>query len=100
MPPRVGSATVEDADRLALVARFGVGYDNVDVEACTRNGMALTITPDGVRRPVAASILALLLALGHRLLIKDRIARGGRWEEKLDHMGTGLDRRARPRERP
>jgi phosphoglycerate dehydrogenase-like enzyme len=90
LAPRVGSATVEGADRLALVARFGVGYDNVDVEACTRNGVALTITPDGVRRPVAASILAFLLALSHRLVIKDRIARGGRWEEKLDHMGTGL----------
>jgi D-3-phosphoglycerate dehydrogenase len=90
LAPRVGSATVDGADRLALVARFGVGYDNVDVEACTRNGVALTITPDGVRRPVAASILAFLLALSHRLLIKDRITRDGRWEEKLDHMGTGL----------
>jgi phosphoglycerate dehydrogenase-like enzyme len=90
LAPRVGPATVEGAERLAVVARFGVGYDNVDVEACTRNGVALTITPDGVRRPVAASILALLLALSHRLLIKDRMARDGRWEEKLDHMGTGL----------
>ena len=90
LSPRVGPATFEGAGRLALIARFGVGYDNVDVGACTRNGVALTITPEGVRRPVATSILALLLALSHRLLIKDRIARGGRWEEKLDHMGTGL----------
>jgi D-3-phosphoglycerate dehydrogenase len=90
LSPRVSSATVEGADRLALVARFGVGYDNVDLGACTRNGVAVTITPDGVRRPVATSILALLLALSHRLLIKDRLARGGRWEERLDHMGTGL----------
>jgi len=90
LSPHMGPATVEGADRLALLARFGVGYDNVDVGACTRNGVALTITPEGVRRPVAASILALLLALSHRLMIKDRIARGGRWEERLDHMGTGL----------
>jgi D-3-phosphoglycerate dehydrogenase len=86
LSPRVGPATVEGADRLALLARFGVGYDNVDVGTCTRNGVALTITPEGVRRPVVASILAL----SHRLLIKDRLARGGRWEERLDHMGTGL----------
>lgn len=90
LAPRVAAPTVEGGDRLALIARFGVGYDNVDVEACTRNGVILTITPDGVRRPVAASILALLLALSHRLLDKDRIARSGRWDEKLDHMGTGL----------
>ena len=40
--------------------------------------MALTITPDGVRRPVAASAMALLLALAHKLLIKDRLTRSGR----------------------
>src|SRR5436190_23022121 len=53
--PRVSAASLEDVQRLALVARFGVGYDNVDVDACSRNGIVLTITPDGVRRPVALS---------------------------------------------
>jgi phosphoglycerate dehydrogenase-like enzyme len=52
--------------------------------------VAVTITPDGVRRPVASATLALLLALAHRVPIKDRIARSGRWEDRLDHMGTGL----------
>ena len=88
--PRVNAATTEGADRLVLVARFGVGYDNVDLDACTRSGVAVTITPDGVRRPVASATLALLLALAHRVPIKDRIARSGRWEDRLDHMGTGL----------
>ena len=73
-----------------LVARFGVGYDTVDVAACTRNNVLLTITPSGVRRPVAVSALALLLALSHKLLTKDRLTREGRWHEKLDHMGVGL----------
>ncbi len=49
--------------RLAVVARFGVGYDSVDVAACTEAGIALVITPDGVRRPVAVSILTFMLAL-------------------------------------
>jgi phosphoglycerate dehydrogenase-like enzyme len=88
--PRVSTATLEGAPRLKLVARFGVGYDNVDVSACTRHGVLLTITPDGVRRPVAAAALTLILALSHKLLIKDRLAREGRWSEKLDHMGQGL----------
>ena len=43
--------------RLSVGARFGVGYDTVDVEACTAAGIAVGITPDGVRRPVATSIL-------------------------------------------
>jgi len=88
--PRLTAATLEGADRLALVARFGVGYDNVDLRACTRAGVAVTITPEGVRRPVASATMALMLALAHRLPAKDRIARSGRWEERLDHMGTGL----------
>lgn len=90
LAPRVSAATLESCRRLTLVARFGVGYDNVDVAACTRNNVLLTITPSGVRRPVAVSALALILALSHKLLAKDRLTREGRWSEKLDFMGVGL----------
>lgn len=93
LAPRVTAATLAGTsakNRLAIVARFGVGYDNIDVEACTQSGVALTITPDGVRRPVAAATLTFLLALSHKLLIKDRLTRAGKWAEKLDHMGQGL----------
>ncbi len=90
LAPRVSAATLESSRRLTLVARFGVGYDTVDVPACTRNDVLLTITPSGVRRPVAVSALALLLALSHKLLIKDRLTRDGRWHEKVKHMGVGL----------
>jgi D-3-phosphoglycerate dehydrogenase len=87
---RVTAATLAGADRLALIARFGVGYDNVDVAACTEHGVLLSITPDSVRRPVATIALTYLLALSHRLLQKDRLTRRGGWGEKLDYMGTGL----------
>ena len=87
---RVTSASLDGVERLALVARFGVGYDTVDVEACTRSDVLLTITPDGVRRSVASGAIAFLLALGHRLLTKDRLTREGRWSERLHYMGTGL----------
>jgi D-3-phosphoglycerate dehydrogenase len=87
---RVTAATLEGVERLAVIARFGVGYDNVDVEACARRGVLVTITPDGVRRPVAATVLTLVLALAHKLFVKDRLVRAGRWGEKLAHMGTGL----------
>ncbi|MBI4218965.1 MAG: hypothetical protein HY682_02400, partial [Chloroflexi bacterium] len=90
LAPRVTAHTLRARERLALVARFGVGYDTVDVDACTRAGVALTITPDGVRRPVAMSAILFLLALSHRLFAKDRITRSGRWAEKLDYTGTGL----------
>ena len=78
--------------RLAVVARFGVGYDTVDVEACTKAGIALAITPDGVRRPVAVSIVTLMLALTGKLMIKDRLTREGAagFARRGEHMGVGL----------
>lgn len=84
--------TFDSQGRLALVARFGVGYDRIDVEACISNGVALAITPDGVRRPVAVSIITLMLALTSRLMVKDRIAREGPpgWARKAQHNGVGL----------
>lgn len=89
--PRVTAATLAGPDRrVQIVARMGVGYDSIDVPACTANGVILTNTPDGVRRPVATSILLLILALSHKLLVKDRITRTGRWAETTRHMGDGL----------
>jgi phosphoglycerate dehydrogenase-like enzyme len=76
--------------RLKLVARFGVGYDTIDVPACTQNGVMLTIAPDGVRRPVATNVVTFVLALAQKLFLKDRLTREGRWAEKTSHMGMGL----------
>jgi phosphoglycerate dehydrogenase-like enzyme len=88
--PRVTARSLEKADRLRVVARFGVGYDNVDVAALTANGTLLTITRDAVARPVAQAALALILGITHRLPVKDRLVRQHRWQDRLDHMGTGL----------
>jgi phosphoglycerate dehydrogenase-like enzyme len=90
LKPRVTARTLAGPQRrLMLVARMGVGYDNVDVTACTAAGVALTITPDGVRRPVATAILTFILALAQRLLIKDKLTRSGRWNERTQHRVTG-----------
>jgi D-3-phosphoglycerate dehydrogenase len=91
MSARVTRATLSGSDRkVKLIARFGVGYDSVDVPACTENGVMLTITPDGVRRPVAASVIGFVLALAHRMFLKDRLTRDGRWGEKGNYLGSGL----------
>jgi D-3-phosphoglycerate dehydrogenase len=89
---RFAAESVPQSGRLGLVARFGVGYDTVDVDACTRAGIALVITPDGVRRPVAVSILTLMLALTGRLMVKDRLTRAAAagFARRSDHMGIGL----------
>jgi phosphoglycerate dehydrogenase-like enzyme len=89
---RFDRSSVPKSGRLGVVARFGVGYDTVDVQACTDAGIALAITPDGVRRPVAVSIITLMLALTGKLMVKDRLTRqaGPGFAKRSDHMGVGL----------
>ena len=90
LAPRITAATVAQAERLKIVARFGVGYDNVDVVACTSAGIAVTITPDSVRRPVAVATVTLILAMMHNIVVKDSLTRRGLWQEKLQYMGAGV----------
>jgi phosphoglycerate dehydrogenase-like enzyme len=89
---RFGKESVPKSGRLAVVARFGVGYDTVDVPACTDAGIALVITPDGVRRPVAVSIITFMLALTGKLIVKDRLTReaAAGFARRSDYMGVGL----------
>ncbi|MBM3948895.1 MAG: dehydrogenase [SAR202 cluster bacterium] len=91
--PRVTRTPLTGASRLALVSRFGIGYDSADVQACTDNCVALSLTPGAGKRPMAMVALMLILATSHRLLAKDRIAREGRWGDRLDYMGVGLTER-------
>jgi phosphoglycerate dehydrogenase-like enzyme len=94
MLARITRTTVSGSDRrLKLIARFGVGYDMVDVPALTEHGVLLTITPDGIRRPVATAALTFVLMLAQKVPTKDRLVRQGRWTERVNHMGTGLSGR-------
>jgi phosphoglycerate dehydrogenase-like enzyme len=86
----VSARTLAGAPRLATVARWGVGYDMIDVEACTEADVLLSITRDAVRRPVAEAILTFVLVLAKRVLPNDRLVREGRWEEKGAELGLGL----------
>lgn len=82
-------AGAEDAP--LILARFGVGYDNIDLEACTRAGTVLTITPDGSQKPVATAGLMMLLSTMHRLSAKDHLARRHGWSERLTGLGSGIN---------
>ena len=89
---RFAPESVPKNGRLSVIARFGVGYDSVDEAACTANDIALCITPDGVRRPVAVSIMTFILALTGKMMVKDKLARQGPtgFAVRGNHMGVGL----------
>jgi phosphoglycerate dehydrogenase-like enzyme len=90
--PVVTERTVASEAPLRLIARLGVGVDNVDVDACTAAGVLVTVTPDSVRRPMASGAMAFVLALAHRLLEMDRHVRAGGWD-RFAHVGSGLQGR-------
>jgi glyoxylate reductase len=61
--------------QLRVVANFAVGFDNVDVPACTRRGVIVSNTPDVLTRATAELTIALLLALVRRVAEGDRLVR-------------------------
>ncbi len=87
LKPRITAQSLVGVNRLAAIGRCGVGYDNVDLEACTRNDIAVYITPAGVVRPVAEAIVLFVLALSHNLVLKDRLLRRGEWRESTSQLG-------------
>lgn len=89
--PSITAASLEGAERLILVARHGVGLDTIDVDACTDAGVLVSVTPDGVRGPMASAAVALMLALGHRLVERNVVFHEGRWDEgRFGLIGTGM----------
>jgi phosphoglycerate dehydrogenase-like enzyme len=92
--PRVTRASLEGIERLAVLARHGVGVDIIDLDACTERGIAVTVTREGVRRPMASAALALILALAHRLVERNAALHAGRWPDgRFAMMGVGLTAR-------
>ena len=93
LTPKYDASSFRNVDRLLAVVRFGVGYDMVDVAACTEAGVLLCITKGAVDYSMAEATLGYMLALSHRMGVKDRLVRDGRWQERGFHMGTELRER-------
>lgn len=90
LTPRVSAATFSGNPDLLAIGRFGVGYDSVDVEACTRADAVLFITAGAVNRSVAEATVGWMIALTHHTLVKDRLVRRLQWNERSKYMGKDL----------
>lgn len=86
---RVTAALLDAATALRVVARAGVGVDNIDVEAATRRGIAVLNTPAGNANAAAEHTIALLLALARSLPQAAMAVRAGRWE-RSGGLGTEI----------
>ena len=73
----IDETVVAGCPRLKVVASFGKGYDNIDVDACTTRGIWVTIIPDLLTEPTADLAMALLLALCRKIVPGDVFVRSG-----------------------
>ena len=76
---KVDEALLDRAPDLKVVSRFGVGYDTVDIPACTRRGVVVGVTNGGNNLAVAEHTMMLLLAVARRTIEMDASVRAGAW---------------------
>lgn len=84
---RVDQALLDRGAALLAISRAGVGYDNIDIDACDRRGIAVMNTPGASAITTAERTIALVMALLHQIPIADRSVRAGRWDRR-SYMGN------------
>ena len=90
---RVTAQSLSASADLLAIGRFGVGYDSVDVAACTAADVVLFITAGAVDHSVAEATVGWMLALTHHVRVKDRLVREGQWDARSRYMGSELRER-------
>lgn len=71
--------SISKLERCRIIARYGIGFDNVDLEAAADAGIVVTNVPDYSVEEVATHALALILASLRKVVDADRSVRGGTW---------------------
>jgi hydroxypyruvate reductase len=77
-----GAGLINALPKLRVISSFGVGLDQLDVQAAAQRGIPVGYTPDVLNDCVADLAFALVLATGRRIPEGDRFVRAGRWEQK------------------
>jgi phosphoglycerate dehydrogenase-like enzyme len=90
LAPAVTQETLASAENLLVIGRFGVGYEKVDVAACTDADVLAFITAGAVDRSVAEATVGWMIALTHHTMMKDRLVRTGQWDTRTRYMGSEL----------
>lgn len=88
---RIDESLLAQCPRLKVVANIAVGYNNLDLAACTRHGVAATNTPDVLNEATADHAWALLLAAARRVGESERWLRAGQWKRWTFEMFMGAE---------
>jgi glyoxylate/hydroxypyruvate/2-ketogluconate reductase len=88
---RVDAELLAACPDLRAVCNMAVGYNNIDVEACTARGVVVTNTPDVLTETTADFGFALMMAAARRMAESERFLRRGEWTKWSYDMFTGSD---------
>jgi gluconate 2-dehydrogenase len=88
---KVDAALLAAAPRLKIVANIAVGFNNIDLAACTAAGVLATNTPDVLNEATADHAWALLLAAARRVTESERWLRAGHWKRWTFEMFMGAE---------
>ncbi len=88
---RVDDALLAACPQLKVASNIAVGYNNIDLAACTRHGVAATNTPDVLNEATADHAWALLLAAARRIGESERWLRAGHWQRWTFEMFMGAE---------
>jgi len=88
---RIDEALLGQCPRLKVVANIAVGFNNFDLDACTRHGVCATNTPDVLNEATADHAWALLLAAARRVSESERWLRAGLWKRWTFEMFLGAE---------
>ncbi|CAM2864454.1 phosphoglycerate dehydrogenase [Fructilactobacillus fructivorans] len=83
--------TIEKMPNLKIIARNGVGYDNIDVPFMVQHGIYVTITPLANASTVAETTLAEIFDISKNVTNDSHEMREGNWNYKKDHKGFDLE---------
>lgn len=86
---KVTKEVIENAKNLKIIARAGVGVDNIDVDAATDHGILVVNAPQSTSITVAEHAMGLMLSLSRKIAIADASVKAGKWE-KSKFMGMEL----------
>ncbi len=78
------------ADSLIGIGRAGIGYDKIDLAACTANDVVVFNSPYGLTHSTASAALFLILGLSRRYFLQERIIRDYRWDLQNEALGDDL----------
>jgi glyoxylate/hydroxypyruvate/2-ketogluconate reductase len=88
---RIDAALLDRCPRIRVISNVGVGYNNIDVAACTARGVLVTNTPGVLTDSVADHTMGLVLATCRRLTEGEHYLRAGQWQASFLKQMLGKD---------